>query len=57
MGAQVLLIDNSAEKLCSKARILHNITSMKTSTEKPFSFIYLCSSEVKQTPGAHHIFH
>lgn len=57
MGTQVLLIDNSAEKLCSKARILHNITSMKTSTGKHFPFIYLCFSEVKQTPGAHHIFH
>ena len=41
MGDWALLIDNSAEKLCSKARILCNITSMKTSSGKP-SLSFIC---------------
>lgn len=49
--------ENPAEKFCSKARTLGNITSMKMSSGKPSSSIYLYLFEVKQTPGAHHIFH
>lgn len=41
--------ENSAEKLCSKARTLGNITSTLP--------LYLYPFEVKQTPGTHHIFH